>query len=115
MPVRTRALTDQVKVIAARLAGIVSELRQGSPVDTLGQRFLGKLVGHGRQPVIVVDTLVVGADGHTFGSELRASGEFPSVVGVKFLAQLHATAAGGEESSMAVLHKRPEPMTRGIE
>jgi hypothetical protein len=108
VPVRTGALADQVEVIAARLAGIVSELRQGSLVDTLGQRFLGKLVGHGRQPVIVIDTLVVGAEGHTFGSKLRASRGLEGVFGVKFLAQLHATAAGGEESSMAVLGQRPE-------
>ena len=105
---RTGPLAEQVKVIAAGLAGIVSELRQHALLDALREHLLRQLLRHRRQPVIVVDTPVILPEGHTLGSKVGTSGRLEQVVRVELVAQLHATAARGQERSMAVLSQRPE-------
>jgi len=105
---RTGPLAEQVKVIAARLAGVVSELRQNAFFDPLREHLLRQLLRNRRQPVIVVDTPIILPEGHTLRSKVGTSGRLEQVVRVELVAQLHATAARGKERSMAVLGQRPE-------
>ena len=64
-----------------------------------------------RQPVVVIDTAIVSVESHTLGSRLDASGGLERVVGVEFLAQFRATAAGRKEGSVTVLRQGPEAET----
>ena len=82
VPMRTGPLAEQVKVIAARLASIVLELRHSALLDALRKHLLGQLLRHGRRPVIVVDTPVILPEGHTLGSKVGTSGGSEQVVGV---------------------------------
>ena len=106
---RPTALAEQVKMVTARPAASLFQLRQNTPVDALTQGLLGQLLRHRRQLVVVVDTSVVGVKGHALGSHLRVSTRLERVVRDEFLAQLSATAAGSEESSVTVLSQKPEP------
>ena len=111
VPMRPTTLAEQIQMVTTRLAASVSQLRQNTPVDALRQDLLGQLVRHRRQLVVVVDTPVVSVQGNTFGGRLRVSARLERVVRVKFPAQLGATAARGEESSVAVLRQGPQPET----